>query len=302
MKNLLVAAMALMALGVFSQEVRDDSKAPVAAVEPEKGAPLFFGFGNTGVYSGYQLYGSLVNSQPCWQTYLEGNVNLQFKDADLGFVGLGLWFNSDLTSRRHDSYGRLFNEFDPNVHWGKTFWFDDDKTWGLDYLMTFVWFYYPHHAYQDHSAWGKTYTTMDWSHSFALVNPWVIPFLDIVHEFHESDANLLQAGLKKELAVTDSFKLTPSATLVWRNSHYTWCFPTGFGAPPNRHGSGVATFKLGLDANYQLADRVGVFAKVAWCSIVDPDLRDNCDNTLHGNAYGDTKDFAWGGVGVSFNF
>lgn len=272
---------------------------PVEATEPTD-APLFWGFGNTGIYSGYQLYGSLVNSQPTWQTYLEANVNLSCGDLDLGYLGVGLWFNSDLTSRRHQSYGRFFNEFDPNIHWGKTFWFDDDRTLGLDYRTSVVWYYYPHHEYQDHPSWGETKTTMDWNHSLALVNPYITPFIDIVHEFHESHATLLQFGAKRAFELSDNFTLTPMVVAVWRSHRYNWCFPTGFGA--FRDGSGFATLKFELDANYKLTDNFGLFAKVAYCSIIDHDLRHNIDHDLHGNAYGDNKDFVWGGVGVTFNF
>lgn len=272
---------------------------PVEATEPTD-APLFWGFGNTGIYSGYQLYGSLVNSQPTWQTYLEANVNLSCGDLDLGYLGVGLWFNSDLTSRRHQSYGRFFNEFDPNIHWGKTFWFDDDRTLGLDYRTSVVWYYYPHHEYQDHPSWGETKTTMDWNHSLALVNPYITPFIDIVHEFHESHATLLQFGAKRAFELSDNFTLTPMVVAVWRSHRYNWCFPTGFGA--FRDGSGFATLKFELDANYKLTDNFGLFAKVAYCTVIDHDLRHNIDHDLHGNAYGDNKDFVWGGVGVTFNF
>lgn len=308
MKKLMVAAMAAAVFTAFADEPKAETETQTPATEAEQkddGAPLFWGFGNTGIYSGYQLYGSLVNSQPTWQTYLEGDVNLRFGDVDLGYLGIGLWFNSDLTSRRHQSYGRFFNEFDPNIHWGKTFWFDDDRTWGLDYRTTVVWYYYPHHEYQDHPAWGETKTTMDWNHSFSILNPYVVPFLDVVHEYHESDGNLLQGGLKKTVGVTDDFSVTPSATFVWRNSHYNWCFPTDFGDVHGwgaKHGSGVATMKLEIDVDYKIAANFGLFAKVAYCSVIDPDLRDNCDDMLHGNAYGDKKDFAWGGVGLTWNF
>ena len=282
---------------------------PAAAVEtadPESEAEFeeqgggffsnFWGFGNTGVYSGYQLYGSLVNSEPTWQTYLELNYNLPFS---CGYLGVGYWGNSDLTDKRHNSYGKWFNEQDYNLHWGKTFWFDDDQKWGLDYRTSFVWYFYPHH--RGHGVSTSTATTMDWNHSFALLNPYVVPFVDVVHEYHESDGNLLQFGLKRECKVNDQFSLTPSATFVWRNSHYLWCFPTQFGFAPNT-GSGVATMKLELDATYMFNKHVGVFAKVAYCSIIDPDLRDNIDGPVSGADYGDYKDFAWGGMGLAFNF
>ena len=304
MKKLMIALCATASFCAFADE---PAEVPVdqPAEVTEATDTLFWGFGNTGVYSGYQLYGSLVNSQPTWQTYLEGNVNLSCGDLDLGYLGVGLWFNSDLTSRRHESYGRFFNEFDPNIHWGKTFWFDDDRTWGLDYRTSVVWYYYPHHEYQDHPTWGETKTTMDWNHSFALVNPYITPFLDVVHEFHENHATLLQFGAKRAFEISDNFTLTPMVVAVWRSHLYNWCFPTDFGDVHGwgaKHGSGFATLKIQIDANYKITDNFGLFAKVAFCSVIDDDLRDNIDDVLHGSAYGDNKDFVWGGVGVTFNF
>ena len=300
MKKLMVALCATASFCAFADEPAQAPAEQPAETTESTDAPLFWGFGNTGVYSGYQLYGSLVNSEPTWQTYLEGNLNLKFSDFDLGYLGVGLWFNSDLTSQRHQSYGRFFNEYDPNIHWGKTFWFDDDNTWGLDYRTSFVWYYYPHHEYQDHPTYGKTDTTMDWNHSLALVNPYITPFIDIVHEYHEAHATLLQFGAKRAFELYDNFTLTPIVVAVWRSHRYNWCFPTGFGA--YRDGSGFATVKFELDANYRITDNFGLFAKVAYCSVVDDDLRHNIDHDLHGADYGDAKDFVWGGVGVTFNF
>ena len=262
--------------------------------------PIFWGFGNTGVYSGYQLYGSLVNSEPTWQTYAELNANLLIKDIDLGYLGVGVWSNTDITDKRRDSYGQVFNEFDFNVHWGRTFWFDDDKTWGLDYRTSVVWYYYPHHLYQKHKNFGKTDTTMDWNHSFALRNPTgITPFFDWIHEYHENNADLWQFGLKYDATVTDEITITPSATFVVRDHRYNWCFPTaGF---TEFHNGGLATMKLMLEANWRVFKNFGIFAKVAYCQTLDSDLRDAAE---HGSGadYGKYKDFAWGGVGVTWNF
>ncbi|MCQ2389209.1 MAG: hypothetical protein MJ138_05805 [Kiritimatiellae bacterium] len=287
---------------------------PAAAVEtadPESEAELeeqgggffsnFWGFGNTGVYSGYQLYGSLLNSEPTWQTYLELNYNLPFS---CGYLGVGYWGNTDLTDKRRATLGKWFNEQDYNVHWGKTFWFDDDQKWGLDYRTSVVWYFYPHHRNSTFTSPGHTfkqYTTMDWNHSFALLNPYVVPFLDVVHEYHESDGNLLQFGLKRDCKVGDQLTLTPAVTFVWRNSNYGWCFPNFGKLEGQKVNSCLATLKIGLDANYKINDYCSLFAKVAYCSIIDGDLRDAAE-AASGAAYGQYKDFAWGGMGLAFNF
>lgn len=276
---------------------------PVETTAEEETDTIFWGFGNYGIYSGYQLYGSLVNSEPTLQGYAEVNANLLFDDVNLGYLGVGVWSNSDLTDKRHAAYGKAFNEWDFNVHWGRTFWFDDDRTWGLDYRTSVVWYWYPHHrnsSFRSRNHTQKTHTTVDWNHSLALVNPFITPFIDIVHEYHESHATLLQFGAKRAFELSDNFTLTPMVVAVWRSHRYNWCFPTGFGA--FRDGPGLATLKFEVDANYRLTDNFGLFAKVAYCSIIDHDLRHNIDHNLSGADYGDYKDFVWGGVGVTFNF
>ena len=309
MRKLLLTA-AVAAAGLAFAEDAAKTTNPEAEPAPqmeEKDDPLFWGFGNYGMYSGYQLYGSLLNSEPTLQGYLEGTVNLSVQGWNLGYLGIGVWCNTDLTDKRRDLYGKAFNEWDPNVHYGKTFWFDDDDKWGLDYRTTVVWYYYPHgrgHDYnsrgQNHFQYGHdTMTTMDWNHSFALVNPFVTPFLDWIHEYHENNADLLQFGLKRACRVTGALTLTPSATFVYRDHRYNWCFPTA--GWTETHNGGIATMKLMLEANYQLADHFGLFAKVAYCSVVDRDLRDAADHGSGGD-YGQYKDYAWGGLGVTVNF
>lgn len=298
MKKLIIAAAVLAAGFAFAQETApattETSTESKAELDESEDAPFVWGFGNYGIYSGYQLYGSLLNSEPTLQGYFEVNFNIP---ADLGYLGVGVWSNTDLTGKRHASYRRAFNEWDPNIHWGKTFWFDDENTWGLDYRATVVWYYYPHAHHQMHG--GKTDTTMDFNHSLSLVNPYIVPFVDFVHEYHENNSDLIQFGVKRGFEPVEKLTITPSATFVYRDHRYNWCFPTaGF---TEFHNGGIATMKLQLDANYQLTDNIGLFAKFAYCSIIDRDLRDAAE---HGSGadYGQYKDFAWGGFGVAFNF
>ena len=282
-----------------------EEAAPVAEAQPqgemedEDTPNVFWGFANYGIYSGYQLYGSLVNSEPTLQGYAEVNANLRACDWDLGYLGVGIWSNSDLTAKRQDSLGQMFNEWDFNVHWGKTFWFDDERQWGLTYRTTVVWFYYPrqHQRNADH----RISTTMDWDHYFELNNPYITPFVNVVHEYRHG-GSLLDMGLKKSIAVCDKLTLTPSAAIVWRDHNYGWCFP-GYGYQVNgqKADSGFATVRVGIDANYQLTEHVGLFAKVAFCSVIDNDLRSRAEEVT-GDTYGKYKDFAWGGAGLNVNF
>jgi len=301
---LAVAATLAFAGNAYADEAAPAAAEKPAAVEEKVDDPLpIHVYVNTGIYSGYQLYGSLVNSEPTWQTYAEANYVLPtVGDVDLGYLGVGIWSNTDLTDKRRDgNMGRLFNEWDFNVHWGKTFWLDDDKKWGLDYRTSVVWYYYPPCNYR--GGRGQcTNTTVDWDHSFALLNPYLIPFIDVVHEYKISDGNLLQFGVKKPFQVNDDFSLTPSLTFVWRNSNYGWCFPH-FGLDENfeKINSCLATMKIQLDANYKINENFGIFAKIAYCSIIDDDLRDATD-ACSGCDYGAYKDFAWGGVGIEFMF
>ena len=307
MKKLMFTVLAVSAAVAFAAEEKKDGKAELV----EQSAPIFWGFGNYGLYSGYQLYGSLLNNEPTLQGYFEGNMNLSWDDLDLGYLGLGIWSNTDLTRRRSGSFGNChtdivgepgigdaFNEWDFNIHWGRTFWFDDENSVGLTYRMSFVWYYYPGKYYQ-HIHPG-TFTTFDWNHYFELTNPYVIPYINVVHEYLQSGGNLLQWGLKKPFQITDKLAVCPFIEMVWRDKDYNWCFPTQFGA--TKDPAGIASLKVELDTTYQLTENFGLFAKVAYCSIIDPHLRGNCHDTLESDDYGENSDFAWGGVGVTFNF
>ena len=99
MKKLMAAVCAASLLSAFAEEKKGE-----AEIAEEK-APILWGFGNYGIYSGYQLYGSLVNREPTLQGYVEVNANIPM---DLGYLGVGVWNNSDLTCERKDSYGRIF--------------------------------------------------------------------------------------------------------------------------------------------------------------------------------------------------
>ena len=193
MKKLLIAALAAVAC---AGDVLADEKPASGLAEESSWTDAFWGFGNYGLYSGYQLYGSLVNREPTLQGYAEVNANLSVSDVSLGYLGLGLWSNSDLTCYRKDKYGRIFNEWDFNIHWGTTFWFDDDKTWGLDYRTSIVWYYYPHRMYQKGYRDGRrqdTDTTMDWNHSSAKTEL--------------KDGEMLQYVKPHHLFVGEDFKL-----------------------------------------------------------------------------------------------
>jgi len=304
MKKLMFAAAVMSVFTVVAADAAkstDTKPAESEKVELEKQeAPIFWGFANYGLYSGYQLYGSLLNNEPTLQGYAELNANLRFGDWDLGYFGPGVWSNTDLTRRRSsqgDWIGDVFNEWDFNLHWGRTFWFDDDKAWGLAYRMSFVWYYYPGKYYQNiHPA---SDTTFDWDHYFELVNPYVTPYCNVVREYR-FESNLFQFGLKKAIQITDQFSICPFVEFVVRDNRYNWCFPTRFGQLGTCPG--FATFKLELDSTYMLTQNFGFFAKVAFCSIIDKGMRTNCDDFLASDEYGENKDFAWGGVGICYNF
>jgi len=315
MKKLMFVLAASTAFCTFADVAKKEVKEVKPAVPAEElekdDAPIFWGFANYGIYSGYQLYGSLLNNEPTLQGYAEGNANLNFDDTDLGYFGLGIWSNTDLTRRRSGSFGNCtpdvvgqsgigdaFNEWDFNAHWGKTFWFDDENTVGLTYRSSVVWYYYPGKYYQ-HIHPG-TATTFDWDHYFELANPYLIPYINVVHEYLQSNGNLLQWGVKKPFQITDKLSVCPFIEMVWRDKDYNWCFPTQFGA--TKDSAGIATLKVELDGNYQITENFGFFAKIAYCSIIDHHLRNNCDDILESDDYGENKDFVWGGAGIYLNF
>ena len=297
MKKLMFAVCAAALCSAFA----DEKKAETELVEQK--APILWGFANYGIYSGYQLYGSIVNTEPTLQGYVELNGNLPFEVGpmdDLGYLGVGLWNNSDLTGKRSADYRRAFNEFDPNIHWGKTFWFDDEKTWGLTYRTSFVWYWYPVTS----NRHPVNPITMDWDHYFEIANPYLIPYLNVVHEYRRSDGDLLQFGVKKPFQLTDQLSVCPFVEFVWRNHNYGWCFTNnGFNFDGSPMRPGLATMKLELDATYMFTDWIGVFAKVAYCQNLDDNLRDAADDPQMGGAtYGRWNEFCWGGAGVCVSF
>lgn len=300
MKKLMIAAVAAAAAFAYADEVKEDAKPASELTKESSWTDAFSFYANTGVYSGYQLYGSLVNSEPTIQGYAEVAARLSVDEFDLGKLAVGCWFNNDLTGKRADHHGsvrRAFNEFDPQFSWSRNFWFDDEQQYGIFYKTSFVWYYYPHP-----SSSRKVDTTMDWNHYFEFVNPFVTPYINVVHEYHESDANLLQFGLKKAVGVGDSLTLTPTLEFVWRNRNYGWCFPNyGYNAKGEKMNSCLATMRVGSDLSYRIADNVALFAKLYYCSIIDDDMRDAADYAS-GNAYGKYKDFAWGGIGIEIFF
>lgn len=313
MKKLMfaLAATATMCTFAATEKNATEEKKTTETAKPaelaESSAPILWGFGNYGFYSGYQLYGSIVNTEPTLQGYGELNANLPWSVGnmdDLGFFGVGLWSNSDLTGKRNAKYRRAFNEFDFNIHWQKTFYFDDDKTWGLTYRTYVVWYYYP----ITNNRHPVNPVTFDWDHYVELTNPYVIPYVNYVHEWLKSYGNLLQFGVKKPFQITDELSLTPFIEFVWRDNHYGWCF-SNYGMDENyvMQSAGLATMKLELDATYQITSWFGIFAKVAYCQNLDPHMRESarfvassmCADDM---AYGKYNEFCWGGVGVCFNF
>ena len=112
MKKSLATIFAAAAALAFADVAPAPEGESVPAVENESSwTDRLSGFGNYGIYSGYQLYGSLVNSEPTLQGYVEVNAALSWDGTDLGSLGVGLWSNTDLTDKRRGSYGKAFNEW-----------------------------------------------------------------------------------------------------------------------------------------------------------------------------------------------
>ena len=80
MKKLMIVAAVLTADVVCAQEAETKTENAEAKPVLEKSDdPIVWGSGNYGMYSGYQLYGSLVNSEPTMQGYgIRSILNLRF--------------------------------------------------------------------------------------------------------------------------------------------------------------------------------------------------------------------------------
>ena len=89
MKKLMVAVCLAGACVASAAEKAENSETAAQGAQTEESSGLtLWGFGSYGIYSGYQLYGSLVNSEPTLQGYLEGNANMVIKGVDLGYLGV----------------------------------------------------------------------------------------------------------------------------------------------------------------------------------------------------------------------
>lgn len=271
-----------------------------------EGLPIF-AFAAYGLQSSYQVFGSTVLRDPCLQGYGEINTFLPF---DLGFAGFGLISNTTLGSHEDRIMRRAFNEWDPNVHWDKTFFLDEDHLYGINYRTTFCWYIYPSHRAK-HTQSTRPYlhikpipTSMEWVHYIGFQNPYVTPFVEWRHEYLVYDADLWKFGLKKEIPITETIKVTPFAETVLRSKEYTWCFPTYMSSKAPIHGS-WGSITLGLNCQWQITEHFGLFANVAYCRLMSESLRDMADQVREQQgkwAMATTKDAAWGGIGFTVNF
>lgn len=312
-KSIVLSVLMMVTFGAFadiSARVANDKlieNEEVIHEDHPDGLPIF-AFAAYGLQSGYQVFGSLLLRDPCLQGY--GEINC-FLPADLGFFGFGLISNTTLGQHEDKIMRRAFNEWDPNVHWDKVFYFDEDHVYGINYRTTFSWYIYPSHRAKETQS-SQPYlgikpipTSLEWVHYVGFQNPYVIPFVEWRHEYLVYDADLWKFGLKKEIPVGETVKITPYVETVLRSKEYTWCFPTDYNNKQPVHGS-WGSLTLGLNCHWQLTEHFGLFANVAYCRLMSESLRDKADEVRDQlgkwSGMATTKDTAWGGIGFTVNF
>ena len=95
------AAGCALADGVAKTQAPDGKAEQIVEMEGRDDQPLFWGFGNHGMCSGYQLYGVPLNSEPTLQGYVDGNFNLFWDDLDFGYFGVGCRSTSERKTAWH---------------------------------------------------------------------------------------------------------------------------------------------------------------------------------------------------------
>ncbi len=129
MKKLILSAVASMSLCAFAEDV-----AEVETNEGSSSSVTFWGFGNYGLYSGYQLYGSLVNPEPTLQGYAEGNANLSWEWTSYDHKWHYDVYAALASINRHSYTGGYGTDDDPDPDASLYYSRTTDLTWMLGTL------------------------------------------------------------------------------------------------------------------------------------------------------------------------
>ena len=243
------------------------------------------GYGSFDISSGYVLYGARANDEPCFWTYGELNVGY----GKFGSLGVSVWQNTDMTTRRKDSM-RMMNEWDWGA-FGRT-GIDLAEEWRLALEAGHQWYVYggvkPDYA--------DVYHTMgEWYGRVALENPFVTPYFEYYYDHLVYRGAFMQGGLRHEFGLPFGFALTPDLTVGGGDRNYNSCMYPPFDGSV---AGGIAYVQVSALLQYWFNDHFGVHARIAYVSLANGDIRDAVDE--YGSPY--ANDHVWGTIGVDVVF
>ena len=243
------------------------------------------GYGSFDISSGYVLYGGRLNDEPCYWTYGELNVGY----GKIGSLGVSLWQNTDMTTRRKDVM-RMMNEWDWSV-FGRT-GFDLADGWRLTVEAGHIWYVYGGVK----PEYKESYHTMEeWMGRVAIENPFVTPYFEYFYDHKVYEGAFMQGGLRHTFKLPLGFLFTPDLTLGGGDANYNACMYPPFDGSV---AGGVTYVQLMGTLYYWFNDYFGVHARIAYVSLVNDDIRDAVDQTDSSYA----NDHVWGTIGVDFAF
>lgn len=243
------------------------------------------GCGSFDVSSGYVLYGARYDDEPCGWTY--GEVELGY--GSWGSIGVGLWQNSDLTTRRKDEMRRM-NEWD----WSAFCRSGVDVADGWRCALEAGHFWYVYHGIKP--VWRDAYKTSAGLYAItALENPFATPYFECYYDYRVCHGAFLQGGLRRAFDLPFGLTLTPDFTVGGGSRNYNACmYPPYDGSA----GGGVSYVQLAGTLAYWFNAHFGIHLKVAYAVLTDDDVRRAVDDA--GGAL--ANDFVWGTAGVDVAF
>ena len=225
------------------------------------------------VLSDYVWRGTICNGNPVWQP----SVTASYDAGDFGTISGNVWSSFDLTHKRGTATNSRrsagLQEIDYTLSYSV-------ELAGVGLEVGHIWYTFPNNNGKDDQ---DLYATVSYD------NPFVTPSASVYYNYSDSAGNDVSClyysfGLSHEFAITDTFALTPSASLGFGGNAWTDC------------GTELTDQTVGLAASYALCENVSLGAQVnyTWCP----------SHTLRKGGYmaEDKDQLCWGGVNVTFSF
>jgi hypothetical protein len=244
------------------------------------------GYASFDISTAYVSYGSRPNDEACYWSYGE----LNFSYDPLGTIGIALWQNTDMTTRRKREMRRM-NEWDWFLYYRNDYAFSED--WRLNYETGLIW--YKYHGLNGHEM-RKAYAAMEeiyFKTSFDM--PFLTPHFFASYDYAVTDGFYFEGGIKKESPLTDHISFTPNFIAGGGSEKYLSVLYPPWGGT----GEDISHIQLSGTLAYWFNENFGVHAMLAYTVIVNDEIRGAIDDETATNY---SKNYLWGTVGVDFAF